>query len=89
MDRAEAEAIYDSGRQRCVEFIRELAASVEQLTAAGELLEERVRRLETEALAARVVGDGGASDRVLPWWPRTMSIVWSTRCRLLSTDESL
>jgi len=50
MDRAEAEAIYDSGRQRCVEFILELAASVERLTAAGELLEERVRRLETEAL---------------------------------------
>jgi len=46
VDRAQAEAIYDSGRERCVEFIVELAASVERLMAAGELLEERVRRLE-------------------------------------------
>ena len=49
MERAEAEAIYDSGRERCVEFILGLAASVERLTAACELLEERVRRLEGEA----------------------------------------
>jgi hypothetical protein len=49
MDRAEAEAIYDSGRERCVEFILELAGSVERLMAAGELLEERVRRLEGQA----------------------------------------
>ena len=49
MDRAEAEAVYDSGRERCVEFILELAASVERLTAACERLEERVRRLEGEA----------------------------------------
>jgi transposase len=46
MDRAEAEAIYDSGRERCVEFILELVGSVERLTAACELLEERVRLLE-------------------------------------------
>jgi hypothetical protein len=49
VERAEAEAVYDSGRERCVEFILELAASVERLTAACELLEERVRRLEGEA----------------------------------------
>jgi transposase len=49
VDGAEAEAIYDSGRERCVAFILELAASVERLTAAGELLEERVRGLEAEA----------------------------------------
>jgi len=49
VERAEAEAIYDSGRERCVEFILELAASVERLTVAGELLEGRVRRLEAEA----------------------------------------
>jgi transposase len=49
VERAEAEAIYDSGRERCVAFILELAASVERLTAAGEGLEERVRRLEAEA----------------------------------------
>jgi transposase len=51
MDRVEAEAIYDSGRERCVEFILELVASVERLTAACELLEERVRRLEGQARA--------------------------------------
>jgi transposase len=49
VERAEAEAIYDSGRERCVKFILELAASVERLTVAGEGLEERVRRLEAEA----------------------------------------
>jgi transposase len=49
VDRAEAEAIYDSGRGRCVEFILELVASVERLTVVGELLEERVRRLEGQA----------------------------------------
>jgi transposase len=49
MDRVEVEAIFDSGRERCVGFILELVASVERLTATGELLEERVRRLELEA----------------------------------------
>ena len=49
MERAEAEGIYDSGRERCVEFILDLAASVERLRAACELLEERVRRLEGQA----------------------------------------
>ena len=39
MDRAEAEAVYDSGREACVEFILELAGRVEQH-------EERLRRLE-------------------------------------------
>jgi transposase len=39
MDRAEAEAIYDSGREACVEFILELAARVEQHG-------ERLARLE-------------------------------------------
>lgn len=48
MDRAEGEAIFDSGRECCVGFILELVASVERLTATGELLEERVRRLELE-----------------------------------------
>jgi transposase len=44
MDRAEAEAIYDAGREVCVEFILELAGRVEQLG-------ERLARLE--ALARR------------------------------------
>jgi transposase len=42
MDRVEAEAIYDSGRDRCVEFILELAARVEQH-------EDRLKRLEEQA----------------------------------------
>ena len=42
MDRAEAEAIYDSGRVACVEFILDLAARVEQF-------EDRLRRLEEQA----------------------------------------
>ena len=42
MDRAEAEAIYDSGREACVEFILELAGSVRQH-------EDRLRRLEEQA----------------------------------------
>jgi hypothetical protein len=42
MDRADAEAIYDSGREACVEFILELAACVEQH-------EDRLKRLEEQA----------------------------------------
>ena len=49
MERAEAEAIYDSGRERCVEAILELAAAVEELGARGERLEERIGRLEEQA----------------------------------------
>ena len=48
MDRSEAEAIYDAGRERCVEFILELAQGLERLIAANARLEERVRRLEEE-----------------------------------------
>ncbi|MBV9940601.1 MAG: IS66 family transposase [Solirubrobacterales bacterium] len=42
MDRAEAEAIYDAGRDVCVEFILELSARVQRL-------EERLARLEAQA----------------------------------------
>ena len=42
MDRAEAGAIYDSGREACVEFIVDLAARLEQH-------EDRLRRLEGQA----------------------------------------
>ncbi|MDQ6688441.1 MAG: IS66 family transposase [Actinomycetota bacterium] len=42
MDRVEAEAIYDSGREVCVEFILELAGRVEQH-------EDRLKRLEEQA----------------------------------------
>jgi transposase len=42
MDRAEAEAIYDAGREVCVQFILDLAARVQQL-------EERLTRLEAQS----------------------------------------
>jgi transposase len=42
MDRAEAEAIYDSGREACVRFIVDLASRVQQL-------EDRLARLEAQA----------------------------------------
>jgi transposase len=42
MDRAEAEAVYDAGRDVCVRFILDLAARVERL-------EDRLRRLEEQA----------------------------------------
>jgi transposase len=42
VERGEAEAIYDSGRERCVEFVLQLAESVERLG-------ERVRRLEEQS----------------------------------------
>jgi transposase len=42
VERAEAEAIYDSGRETCVQFMLELAGRVGQH-------EDRLRRLETEA----------------------------------------
>jgi transposase len=42
VERAEAEAIYDAGREACVEFILELAARVEHV-------EDRLRRLEEQA----------------------------------------
>ena len=42
MDRAEAEAIYDSGREACVEVILDLAGRIEQH-------EDRLRRLEEQA----------------------------------------
>ena len=42
MERAEAEASYDAGREMCVQFILDLAARVKQL-------EERLNRLEAQA----------------------------------------
>jgi hypothetical protein len=44
MERAEAEAIYDAGREVCVEFILELAARVEQHGERLARLEAEVRR---------------------------------------------
>ena len=42
MDRAEAEAIYDSGREACVQLIVDLASRVAQL-------DQRLERLEAQA----------------------------------------
>jgi transposase len=48
VERTEAEAIYEAGRERCVEFILELAGRCEELAGRCERLEERVRRLEEQ-----------------------------------------
>jgi transposase len=45
MERSEAEAIYDAGREACVEFLLELSARYE---AQIKRLEERIRRLEEQ-----------------------------------------
>jgi hypothetical protein len=42
VDRAEAEAVYDAGRDVCVEFILDLAGRVERF-------EDRLRRLEEQS----------------------------------------
>ena len=44
VERHEAEAVYDAGRERCVEFVLALAARYERLEARVEKLEEQVRR---------------------------------------------
>lgn len=52
MERGEAEAIYDSGRETCVEFMLELAQRFEELAERSERqiarLQARVERLEEE-----------------------------------------
>lgn len=45
MERAEAEAVYDAGREACVEFLIELTARYERQIAR---LEERIERLEEQ-----------------------------------------
>jgi transposase len=62
VERAEAEAIYGLGRDRCVEVILELAASVELLTAQTRLLEERVRRLEEQSRQSSRTGSKPPSE---------------------------
>ncbi len=46
MERSEAEAVYDVGREACVEFLLELTARYEREIAR---LKERVARLEEES----------------------------------------
>lgn len=44
VERDEAEAIYEAGRERCVDFILVLGARYERLEARVEKLEEQLRR---------------------------------------------
>ena len=68
MDRAEAEAIYDAGREVCVEFILELAARVEaheeRLARLARISKQRIGTwFDVAGLGGRVVrrtGGGGA-----------------------------
>ena len=46
MDRAEAEAVYEAGREACVAFLLQLTSGYEAQIAG---LEERIRRLEQDA----------------------------------------
>jgi len=48
MDRAQAEAVYDQGREACVVFLLELTSAYDAQIAG---LEERIRRLEGQARA--------------------------------------
>ena len=49
MDRAEAEAIYDSGRKACVTVLLALANQVERLEGRVERLEEELRELRRDS----------------------------------------
>jgi hypothetical protein len=49
MERSEAEAVYDAGRERCVDVIVGLAGERERFAARCERLEQRVARLEEQA----------------------------------------
>ena len=49
MDRAEAEAIYDSGRNACVKVLLALANQVERLEGRVERLEEELRELRRDS----------------------------------------
>jgi uncharacterized protein (UPF0335 family) len=49
MDRAEAEAIYDSGRDACVKVLLALANQVERLEGRVERLEGEVRQLRRDS----------------------------------------
>ena len=64
MERAEAERVYDAGREACVEFMLELSARHEREIAR---LEERVARLEEQVRASSRTGSkppwaGSAED---------------------------
>src|SRR5215210_7344211 len=62
MDRAEAEAIYEAGREACVEVLMKLAARVEQLERRVERLEAEQRR-NSENSSLPPSADPGAAER--------------------------
>lgn len=49
MELSEAEAVYEAGKERCVEFVLELAGALERLAVGNARLEERVGKLEEQA----------------------------------------
>lgn len=65
MDRAEAEAIYDSGRKECVKVLLALANQVERLEGRVERLEEEIRdlRRDSDNSSLPPSADPGASKR--------------------------
>lgn len=48
VERGEAQAIYQAGEERCVEFILELAGGLDRIVAGNARLEERIRKLEQQ-----------------------------------------
>ncbi|HEY7932537.1 MAG TPA: DUF6444 domain-containing protein, partial [Solirubrobacteraceae bacterium] len=48
MELSEAEAVYEAGKECCVEFVLELAGALERLAVANARLEERVGKLEEQ-----------------------------------------
>jgi transposase len=69
MDRAEAEAIYDSRRERCVGLVLRLAASVERLEEPIRRLEERARR-DSRKFEAAVAGSSQDASAASDWGAR-------------------
>lgn len=65
MDRAEAESIYDAGREACVEVLLALANQVERLESRVERLEGELRELRRNSDNSSVPpsGDPGAGKR--------------------------
>ena len=61
MERHEAEAIYDAGRERCVDFILELQTCYERLEARVEKLEEQLRQSSRNSASALAGSSRGAA----------------------------
>ena len=68
MDRAEAEAIYESGRVVCVELILSLAAGVERHEDRLRRLEEQARQDSRASLLGILVERGHRPTVPFPTW---------------------